>query len=110
VLTSILPAPKKASSQEIGRSRGGLTTKLHVVVDALGNPLRVILSAGPIADVHCASALIENLPTQAVVADKGYVRDCKPNIGRPPKLGIEKTTPDLRSLSEQRQLSSRSEC
>lgn len=32
--------PKKAGSQEIGRSRGGLTTKLHVAVDALGNPLR----------------------------------------------------------------------
>jgi len=43
-----------------------------VAVDALGNPLRVILSAGQIADIDCASALIENLPGQAVVADKGY--------------------------------------
>ena len=31
---------QKAGGQEIGRSRGGLTTKLHVAVDALGNPLR----------------------------------------------------------------------
>lgn len=52
-----------------------MTTKLHVVVDALGNPLRVILSAGQIADIDRASALIENLPTQAVVADKGYDAD-----------------------------------
>lgn len=51
----------------IGRSRGGLTTKLHVAVDALGNPLRVILSAGQIADIDCASALIENLPGQELV-------------------------------------------
>jgi transposase len=73
--TSILPAPKKAGSQEIGRSRGGLTTKLHVAVDAQGNPLRVILSAGQIADIDHASALIENLSGQAVVADKGYDAD-----------------------------------
>ena len=59
----------------MGRSRGGLTTKLHVAVDALGNPLRVILSAGQIADIDHASALIENLPGQAVVADKGYDSD-----------------------------------
>jgi transposase len=43
-----------------------------VAVDALGNPLRVILSAGQIADIDCAAPLIKNLPGQAVVADKGY--------------------------------------
>lgn len=37
--------------------------------------MRVILSAGQIADIDYASALIENLPTQAVVADKGYDAD-----------------------------------
>ena len=41
----------------------------------MGNPLRVILSAGQIADIDCASALIENLPGQTVVADKGYDAD-----------------------------------
>lgn len=52
-----------------------MTTKLHVAVDALGNPLRVILSAGQIADIDCASPLIENLPGRAVVADKGHDAD-----------------------------------
>ena len=61
--------------QEIGRSRGGLTTKLHVAVDALGNPLRVILSAGQIADIDCAAQTIAHLPAQAVIADKGYDAD-----------------------------------
>ena len=37
--------------------------------------MRVILSAGQIADIDYASALIENLPAQAVVADKGYDAD-----------------------------------
>ncbi|WP_209018523.1 MULTISPECIES: hypothetical protein [Paenibacillus] len=36
---SMGPAQKGASKQAIGRSRGGLTTKIHAVVDALGNPL-----------------------------------------------------------------------
>lgn len=63
---------KKAGGQEIGRSRGGLSTKLHVTVDALGNPLRVILSAGQLSDINYAAQLIDHLPTQAVIADKGY--------------------------------------
>jgi len=71
---SISPAPKKARCQAIGRSRGGLS-KLHVAMDAWGNPLRIILSAGQIADLDCAAALIANLPGQAVVADKGNDAD-----------------------------------
>lgn len=41
----------------------------------MGKPLRVILSAGQIADIDFAPALIKNLPSQAVVADKGYDAD-----------------------------------
>ncbi|MBK9028748.1 MAG: IS5/IS1182 family transposase, partial [Propionivibrio sp.] len=37
----------------------------------MGNPLRVILSAGQIADIECAAEAIEHLPTQAIIADKG---------------------------------------
>ena len=59
----------------MGRSRGGLTTKLHVAVDALGNPLRVILSAGQIADIEYATALIDDQPADFIVADKGYDSD-----------------------------------
>ena len=62
VPTSIPLALKKAGGQEIGRSRGGLSTKLHVTVDALGNPLRVILSAGQLSDIDYAAQLIEHLP------------------------------------------------
>jgi len=52
-----------------------LTTKLHVVVDALGNPLRIILSAGQIADIEQAQALIKDTPADFIVADKGYDSD-----------------------------------
>ena len=61
--------------QEIGRSRGGLTTKLHVAVDALGNPLRIILSAGQIADIEQAAALIKDQSAEFIIADKGYDSD-----------------------------------
>jgi transposase len=44
-------------------------------VDALGNPLRIILSAGQIADIERAAALIQDQPAEFVVADKGYDSD-----------------------------------
>ena len=44
-------------------------------MDALGNPLRVILSAGQIADIACAAKTIEHLPAQVIIADKGYDAD-----------------------------------
>ncbi|CDY73369.1 Mobile element protein [Caballeronia glathei] len=49
-----------------------MSTKLHVAVDALGNPLRIILSAGQVADIDYAPELIADLAAQAVIADKGY--------------------------------------
>uniref|UniRef100_A0ABX1N3Q1 IS5 family transposase n=1 Tax=Aromatoleum buckelii TaxID=200254 RepID=A0ABX1N3Q1_9RHOO len=68
-------APKKTGDQAIGRSRGGLSTKIHACVDALGNPLRLILTGGQVADVTQAAALIEAIATDAVIADKGYDSD-----------------------------------
>ena len=41
-------------------------------MDALGNPLRVILSAGQIADIEQAVALIKDQQAAFIVADKGY--------------------------------------
>lgn len=52
-----------------------MTTKLHVAVDALGNPLRVILSAGQIADIEQAESLIRGQSAEFIVADKGYDSD-----------------------------------
>ncbi len=54
---------------------GGWTTKIHAVVDALGNPLRVILSVGQQADMKQAEALLTGYETDAVIADRGYDAD-----------------------------------
>jgi len=49
-----------------------LTTKIHAVVDALGNPLRFLLTPGQASDIGQAEALIAGLPAGHVLADKGY--------------------------------------
>ena len=62
----------------IGMSRGGMTSKIHLMVDACGNPLEVIITAGNINDISVAPELIAAIDlaeTQAVIADKGYDSD-----------------------------------
>lgn len=60
----------------MGRSRGGLTTKLHALVDGNGLPVRLVLSPGEMHDSQAARDLLAGLPADAVViADKGYDAD-----------------------------------
>lgn len=56
----------------MGRSRGGLTTKIHTLTDAEGRPLRVILTDGEAHDVTTADDLLGGLPAGGVIADKAY--------------------------------------
>jgi transposase len=62
----------EAEDQALGRSRGGFSTKIHVTVDALGNPLRVRLTAGQRHDSTQAQALLEGYECEYVIADRGY--------------------------------------
>src|ERR687895_896868 len=74
--TSTAPGLEKRDSNEaIGRSRGGLTTKIHAIVDALGNPLAVILSGGHVHDVTQAQVLTQEIEPAALLAHKGYDSD-----------------------------------
>ncbi|WP_155634011.1 IS5 family transposase [Burkholderia cepacia] len=75
-------APKKSGPQALGRSRGGLTTKLHLAVDEAGRPLRMIVTEGQVSDISCAPELVEHLRTDAVIADKGYDSDAFVNTIR----------------------------
>jgi transposase len=69
------PVLQKKDEQALGRSRGGFTTKIHVNVDALGNPLRFILTAGQRHDITQADALIEDYDFERVIADRSYDAD-----------------------------------
>ncbi len=64
-----------AHDEAIGRSRGGPSTKINAVVDALGLPLRFILTPGNVHDSRQAEALIEGLDFDKLLADKGYDSD-----------------------------------
>lgn len=61
--------------QEIGRSKGGLTTKTHAIVDALGNPLRIKLTAGNVHDINPANAMITDCFSDYFLADRAYDAD-----------------------------------
>jgi transposase len=52
-----------------------LTTKIHALVDALGNPANLMLTAGQVHDLVCAEALIENANPDALIGDKAYDAD-----------------------------------
>ena len=67
-------SPKKGgqTAQALGRSRGGFSTKIHVSVDSLGNPLRFILTGGQQHDITQAEELIAGYAGEHVLADKGY--------------------------------------
>jgi len=60
-----------------GRGIGGLTTKVHVAVDGLGNPLRFLLSPGTRNDIVYAQEMLEpfDLAGKKVIADMGYDKE-----------------------------------
>jgi transposase len=49
-----------------------LTTKIHTLTDALGRPLRFILTAGQAGDITTAPTLLAGLTAGGVIADKAY--------------------------------------
>ena len=76
---------KKGGCEALGRSRGGFSTKLHLVCDGLGNPLTAILTPGQqhestvctelLASVQIRTSAAGGRPRsrpKLVVADRGY--------------------------------------
>ena len=71
-------APQKiggTENQALGRSRGGFSTKIHITVDRLGNPLRACLTEGQRNDITQAEALTIGYSSEYVIGDKGYDGD-----------------------------------
>src|SRR3989304_200507 len=63
---------RKRGNQSLARTTDGLNTKLHLAVDALGLPVKMIISDGNAADCAQAEALIDGLPGACLMADKAY--------------------------------------
>jgi len=67
---------KRGCGRLIGRTKGGLNTKLHAVTDAKGRPLRFFMTAGQVSDYTGAAALLGSLPAaEWLIADRGYDAD-----------------------------------
>ena len=77
---------QKASNEALGRSRGGFSTKIHILCDSHGHPLHAVLSPG---QAHESTRLVELLEQAdvrldehddpirpvALAGDKGYRAD-----------------------------------
>jgi transposase len=62
--------------QSMGRSRGGLTSKIRAVVDSNGLPVRLALTAGEAHDNRLAGKLLSRLKSGTMLlADRGYDAD-----------------------------------
>jgi transposase len=70
-------AGSSPEAEALGRSKGGFTTKIHAITDALGNPLDFILTAGQASDIGQAENLLALTPegAGALLGDKGYDSD-----------------------------------
>jgi len=66
----------RSSEQHMGRSRGGLTTKIRAVVDTNGLPVQLGLTPGKAHDNRLSSVLLTELrPRTMLLADRAYDAD-----------------------------------
>ena len=86
----------------MGRSKGGLSTKIHDLVDALGNPIGFHLTPGQASDLEGADVLLEELEAEILLGDKGYDADERV-IGRLSEPGKTAVIPPRRNRIELRE-------
>ena len=58
--------------QGLGRSKGGFTSKIHMISDALGMPMAFCITAGERADCSQAIGLLEHFKYEYALMDKAY--------------------------------------
>jgi len=65
---------KKTENKAVGVSRGGRNTKIHALVDGLGNPLAFLLSSGNDHDSKHAIPLLSQIDIEGsnILGDKAY--------------------------------------
>ena len=90
-----LDAEEMKRKQDIGLSRGGKNTKIHALVDGLGNPIRLIFTGGEIHYSKKAVPLLKGfeIAGNAVLGDKAfgtvevltYIREHGAEVVIPPK-------------------------
>jgi hypothetical protein len=61
-----------APDQALGRSRGGLTTKIHLLADSFSRPIAIAITPGQTHDLAPAKALLAGQTARYVLADRAY--------------------------------------
>jgi putative transposase len=74
---------------------GGFSTKIHILVDALGNPVKFVLTGGQRADVTQAEPLMLGHQADAVIADKAYDSDAVVDAAK--RQGAEAVIPSKKN-------------
>ncbi len=70
----LVPVVTKEDNKKHNRSKGGFSTKIHALVDALGLPLKFILTPGQSSEIKCAPDLIKGIEGANILGDKAF--DC----------------------------------
>ena len=78
----------------------GRTSKIHLAVDSIGRPLKVIITAGTVNDCTKAIELIEDIRTKGLIADRGY--DTNSIIENAIKSNMKVVIPSKRNRKIQR--------
>ena len=64
-----------SGEEDLGRSRGGLTSKIHTLVDHRGRPLCYLLTPGQAADCRHAETLLEGVSFACLIGDRAHDTD-----------------------------------
>ncbi|WP_156480254.1 IS5 family transposase [Acetobacter tropicalis] len=94
---------KGGADQAIGRSRGGLTSKIHAIVDAAGKAVALSLTPGQRADITEAALLLDEVDPAAFIADKAY--DADPLIEKIEERQITPVIPSRKNRRDPRKIS-----
>ena len=91
----VVSGKKGGADHAIGRSRGGLSTKVHVVVDSCGLPVKFLLTPGQASDKGSVADLLAGLdPARDTVCDCGYdakaIRNLIARHGSKPHIPTQK--------------------
>ncbi|WP_300588425.1 IS5 family transposase [Marivita sp.] len=71
-----MAAKKGGRGRLIGRTKGGMNTKLHAICDRKGRPIDLFVTAGQVSDYIGARALLRGLPkVKWLLGDRGYDAD-----------------------------------
>ncbi len=97
------PARRRSGRRQPGDAtyKRGLSSKVHLAVDAHGMPVRIIVTEGTRADCKLALALIEGILAEFLFADRGY--DTNEILEYAKKMGIEVVIPPKKNRVDQRE-------